>query len=50
MPDILDVDSIEAPYVTPSTILKQIDSSFESFFHQRDYTERNFAFYLQVLA
>ena len=27
-----------------------MDASFESFFYQRAYTERNFAFYLQVLA
>jgi hypothetical protein len=27
-----------------------MDSSFEVFFQQRPYTERNFAFYLQVLA
>jgi pentatricopeptide repeat protein len=30
--------------------MKHLDSSFESFFYQRDYTERNFTFYLQVLA
>ena len=27
-----------------------MDSSFESFFYRRKYTERNFTFYLQVLA
>lgn len=30
--------------------LKEIDSSFESFFYQRPYTHSNFNFYLQVLA
>jgi pentatricopeptide repeat protein len=30
--------------------MKHMDSSFESFFYQRSYNERNFTFYLQVLA
>lgn len=30
--------------------MKHMDSSFESFFYRRKYTERNFTFYLQVLA
>lgn len=34
----------------PGEFMKHMDSSFESFFYQRDYNERNFTFYLQVLA
>jgi len=30
--------------------MKHMDTSLESFFYQRKYTERNFTFYLQVLA
>ena len=52
MPNLAEIDGsiIPQPTMTASTILKQIDSTFESFFHKRDYTERNFSFYLQVLA
>ena len=35
---------------SPDTFMKHMDTSFESFFYQREYTERNFTFYLQVLA
>ena len=34
----------------PDQFMKHIDATFESFFYQRAYTERNFTFYLQVLA
>ena len=30
--------------------MKHMDTSFESFFYKTKYTERNFTFYLQVLA
>ena len=30
---------------SPDTFMKHLDTSFESFFYQRDYTERNFTFY-----
>jgi hypothetical protein len=30
----------------PDEFMKHMDSSFEAFFYQRDYTERNFTFYL----
>ena len=30
--------------------MKHLDTSFESFFYQRDYTLQNFQFYLQVLS
>ena len=30
--------------------MKHMDTSFESFFYQRDYSLRSFRFYLQVLA
>jgi hypothetical protein len=52
MPNLAELEGsiIPQPVMTASTILKQIDSTFESFFHKRDYTERNFSFYLQVLA
>lgn len=31
---------------SPDTFMKHMDTSFESFFYQRDYSERNFTFYL----
>jgi hypothetical protein len=31
---------------SPDSFMKHLDTSFESFFYQRDYTERNFTFYL----
>ena len=36
--------------VPPDRVLKSLDTSFESFFYQREYTERNFCFYMQVCA
>lgn len=30
----------------PAEFMKHMDGSFESFFYQRDYSERNFSFYL----
>ena len=30
--------------------MKHMDTTFENFFYQRDYTLKNFNFYLQVLA
>lgn len=52
MPSLSEDDTgiFNSPQLHASTFLKQIDSSFEVFFKQRKYTERNFAFYLQVLA
>lgn len=38
------------PIVPPDRVLKSIDTSFESFFYQRAYTERNFCFYMQACA
>ena len=35
---------------SPSQFLKHMDTNFEDFFYKRKYTERNFCFYLQVLA
>ena len=32
------------------TFMKHIDTSFESFFYKREYTEKNFCFYMQVCA
>lgn len=48
IPNLSEIDGsvIMPPSVSPGKILQQIDSSFESFFNQRDYTERNFSFYL----
>jgi len=48
MPNLAEIEGsiIDQPALSASTVLKQIDSSFESFFHKRDYTERNFSFYL----
>mmetsp|Transcript_33326 Transcript_33326/g.51076 ORF Transcript_33326/g.51076 Transcript_33326/m.51076 type:complete len:83 (+) Transcript_33326:97-345(+) len=34
----------------PDQFMRHMDTSFESFFYQRDYTEKNFNFYLSVLA
>jgi len=34
----------------PAEFMKYMDTSFESFFYQRVYSEKNFSFYLQVLA
>ena len=36
--------------VSSSNYLKLMDSTFEGFFYKRDYTLKNFNFYLQVLA
>ena len=33
----------------PHAVLKRMDTTMESFFYNRSYTERNFTFYLQVL-
>lgn len=38
------------PQVHASTFLKHMNSDFEVFFQRRNYTEKNFCFYLQVLA
>lgn len=35
---------------SPTEFMKHMDTSFGVFFYQRDFTERNFAFYIQVLA
>ena len=45
-----DLATLSAPTKSPGDVLKHIDSTFESFFYKRNYTERNFSFYLQVLA
>ena len=34
----------------PAEFMQYMDTSFESFFYQRAYNEKNFSFYLQVLA
>jgi hypothetical protein len=31
---------------SPGAFMKHMDASFEAFFYQRGYTERNFTFYL----
>ena len=36
--------------VPPDRVMKEIDTSFESFFFKRAYTEKNFCFYMQVCA
>lgn len=38
------------PQVHATTYLKHMNSDFEVFFQKRNYSERNFASYLQVLA
>ncbi len=43
-------DPMMQPKMTPNEFMKNIDTSFESFFYQRDYSLKNFNFYLQVLA
>ena len=43
-------DGVFDPKLTPGGYLKYMDTSFESFFYQRDYNLKNFNFYLQVLA
>ena len=43
-------DMARSPTTTASTFLKTMDSNFEVFFQKRTYSEKNFAFYLQVLA
>ena len=37
-------------YTPPDKVIRHMDSTFESFFFKRDYTERNFCFYMQVCA
>ena len=37
-------------YIPPDQVLREMDSNFESFFFKRDYTERNFGFYMQICA
>lgn len=48
--DEMGHDSHKLKTVAPDRAMKQIDTSFESFFYQRPYTLPNFNFYLQVLA
>lgn len=36
--------------VPPDQVLKTLETSFESFFFRRPYTEKNFCFYMQVCA
>ena len=48
--DLGHVNIFENKRLSPDTVVKEIDSSFESFFHQRPYNQHNFNFYLQVLA
>jgi hypothetical protein len=43
-------DEVTQAKMSPNAYLKNIDSSFENFFYQRDYSVKNFNFYLQVLA
>jgi hypothetical protein len=38
------------PKTRPGEYLKHMDTAFETFFYQRDYSLKNFNFYLQVLA
>ena len=44
------VDNANTSYIPPDKVLRAMDSSFESFFYKRDYTEHNFWFYMQVCA
>ena len=37
-------------FIPPDKVLKSLDSNFESFFYKREYTERNFCFYMQACA
>ena len=48
--DAKDDTIMERSVVPPDRVLKSIDTTFESFFYQRKYTERNFCFYLQACA
>jgi PPR repeat/Pentatricopeptide repeat domain len=48
--DELGENMFENKTVAPDVVMKQIDTSFESFFYQRAYNQHNFNFYLQVLA
>lgn len=43
-------DEMSQAKMAPGEYLKNIDTSFESFFYQRDYNLKNFNFYMQVLA
>jgi len=43
-------DFSRQPIVPPDKVLKSLDTSFESFFYKRQYSERNFSFYMQVCA
>jgi hypothetical protein len=40
------LDGFVDPKLTPGGYLKHMDTSFESFFYQRDYSMKNFNFYL----
>ena len=37
-------------YIPPDKVLREMDADIESFFFKREYTERNFGFYLQICA
>ena len=45
-----DLLETSTKYIPPDKVLRAMDANFESFFFKRDYTERNFGFYLQVCA
>ena len=44
------MDKRRQPYIPADQVLKSLDTDFESFFYKREYSERNFCFYLQVCA
>ena len=50
MPKFEVLSQERAKYIAPDKVLQAMDSTFETFFFKRDYTERNFCFYMQVCA
>ena len=48
MPKYDDVET--GNYIPPDKVLREMDANMESFFFKRDYTERNFSFYIQICA
>lgn len=50
MPKFEMLSNERPKYIPPDKVLMEIDSTFETFFFKRDYTERNFCFYMQVCA
>jgi len=48
--EVSDQAQARQPVTSASTFLKTMNSDFEVFFQKRAYNEKNFSFYLQVLA